>query len=262
MITDLERNDLGAICAYGSVHATDLLKLERYEQVFHLVSTIQGELRPGIGHVEALQRCFPGGSITGAPKLRAMEIIHELEPIPRGVYTGAIGWIGFNGESHFNIAIRTWSQKPVRRTSTSVPASSPDSDPSRNGKKRSTKPPAADWSRAPPVKTCQSAATFHLRCNLPSQSIFGYSGRETATILWAGRGCEEFSVDKAVRATTLRANEDTNVGSPRWIIIRGWLGKRSGSVRYGFDNCYKEGAKAPNVAAKKLARNELKRKGT
>jgi len=107
MITDLERNDLGQICEFGSVTATELLKLERFAQVFHLVSTVEGHLRPEISHIEALHACFPGGSITGAPKKRSREIIEELEPTPRGVYTGAIGCFGFNGESRFNIAIRT-----------------------------------------------------------------------------------------------------------------------------------------------------------
>ena len=107
MITDLERNDLGQVCEYGSVVATELLKLERYAQVFHLVSTIEGTLRKEIDHLAALRASFPGGSITGAPKKRAREIITELESGPRGLYTGAIGCFGFNGESRFNIAIRT-----------------------------------------------------------------------------------------------------------------------------------------------------------
>jgi anthranilate/para-aminobenzoate synthase component I len=107
MITDLERNDLGRVCEYGSVHVADLLRLETFEQVFHLVSTIQGELREGVSHVQALRECFPGGSISGAPKKRALEIIRELEPHPRGIYTGAIGYFGYNGESQFSIAIRT-----------------------------------------------------------------------------------------------------------------------------------------------------------
>lgn len=107
MITDLERNDLGQVCEYGTVAATELLKLERYAQVFHLVSTVEGVLRREIDHVSALRACFPGGSITGAPKKRAREIIVELEPCPRGLYTGAVGGFGFNGESRFNIAIRT-----------------------------------------------------------------------------------------------------------------------------------------------------------
>lgn len=107
MITDLERNDLGMVCEWGSVAVRELLALERYEQVFHLVSTVEGRLRPGVDHVTALRACFPGGSITGAPKKRAREIIAELEHFPRGLYTGAIGWFGFGGESQFNIAIRT-----------------------------------------------------------------------------------------------------------------------------------------------------------
>jgi aminodeoxychorismate synthase component I len=107
MITDLERNDLGRVCEFGSVRVTELLKLERFEQVFHLVSTVEGRLRAEVDHVSALQACFPGGSITGAPKKRAREIISELEKGTRGIYTGAIGWFGFNGESQFNIAIRT-----------------------------------------------------------------------------------------------------------------------------------------------------------
>jgi para-aminobenzoate synthetase component 1 len=107
MITDLERNDLGSICEYGSVSATQLLHLERYAQVFHLVSTVEGELRQDISQVGAMAACFPGGSISGAPKKRALEIIRELEPVPRGLFTGAIGYFGYNGESQFNIAIRT-----------------------------------------------------------------------------------------------------------------------------------------------------------
>ena len=107
MITDLERNDLGRVCEFGSVAVRELLKLESFEQVFHLVSTVEGQLRAEVDHVAALRACFPGGSITGAPKKRAREIIAELEPAPRGLYTGALGWFGFNGESQFNIAIRT-----------------------------------------------------------------------------------------------------------------------------------------------------------
>ena len=107
MITDLERNDLGQVCTFGSVRASELLKLERFAQVFHLVSTVEGELKPEVDAVTALHACFPGGSITGAPKKRAMEIIAELEPEPRGLYTGAIGYFGFDGSAQFNIAIRT-----------------------------------------------------------------------------------------------------------------------------------------------------------
>jgi len=107
MITDLERNDLGQICDFGSVKVAEMLALEKLEQVYHLVSTVTGTLREDVDHLTALEACFPGGSITGAPKKRAMEIITELEPEPRGLYTGAVGYIGFNGESQLNIPIRT-----------------------------------------------------------------------------------------------------------------------------------------------------------
>jgi len=107
MITDLERNDLGRVCEYGSITVPELLKLESYEQVHHLVSTVAGTLREDVTHPAALCACFPGGSISGAPKKRALEVISELEPHPRGIYTGAIGYFGYNGESQFSIAIRT-----------------------------------------------------------------------------------------------------------------------------------------------------------
>ena len=107
MITDLLRNDLGQVCEFGSVEVTDMLRLETLAQVHHLVSTVTGILRPEVDAIAALAACFPGGSITGAPKKRAMEIIRELEQAPRGIYCGAIGWLGYNGESSFNIAIRT-----------------------------------------------------------------------------------------------------------------------------------------------------------
>lgn len=107
MITDLERNDLGQVCEFGSITVPELTKLETLEHVYHLVSRVDGHLRPEINHLEALKACFPGGSITGAPKKRAMEIIEELETVPRGLYTGAVGYFNLNGESQFNIVIRS-----------------------------------------------------------------------------------------------------------------------------------------------------------
>jgi anthranilate/para-aminobenzoate synthase component I len=107
MITDLLRHDLGKVCEFGSVQVPDLLRLERYPQVQHLVSTIEGRLRNDVSHLRALMACFPGGSITGAPKFRAMEIIDELEPVTRGPYTGALGYLGFNRESQLSIIIRS-----------------------------------------------------------------------------------------------------------------------------------------------------------
>ena len=107
MITDLERNDLGRICEYGSVTVSELVQLERFAQVFHLVSTIEGILRPGVDALAAVRACLPGGSISGAPKRRACEIIHELEPCPRGIYTGIIGYFDDSGDAAFSMAIRT-----------------------------------------------------------------------------------------------------------------------------------------------------------
>jgi para-aminobenzoate synthetase component 1 len=107
MITDLLRNDLGRVCEFGTIQVPDLAKLEKFAQVQHLVSTVEGRLRKDVTHFAAFASCFPGGSITGAPKIRAMEIIDELEPISRGPYCGAMGYLGFNRESQLSIAIRT-----------------------------------------------------------------------------------------------------------------------------------------------------------
>jgi para-aminobenzoate synthetase component 1 len=107
MITDLLRNDLGRVCEFGSVQVPELARLERYPHVQHLVSTVEGRLRAGVTHFDAFAKCFPGGSITGAPKIRAMEIIDELEPVTRGPYTGCMGYLGFNRESQLNILIRS-----------------------------------------------------------------------------------------------------------------------------------------------------------
>jgi para-aminobenzoate synthetase component 1 len=112
MITDLLRNDLGKVCEFGSVQVPDLARLEKFAQVQHLVSTVEGRLRNDVTHFAAFASCFPGGSITGAPKFRAMEIIDELEPLSRGPYCGAIGYLGFNRESQLSIAIRTAICRP------------------------------------------------------------------------------------------------------------------------------------------------------
>ncbi|MES2438625.1 MAG: aminodeoxychorismate synthase component I [Verrucomicrobiota bacterium] len=131
MITDLLRNDLGQVCEFGSVEVAEMLRLETLAQVHHLVSTVTGTLRPDTDVLSALAACFPGGSITGAPKKRAMEIIRELEDAPRGIYCGAIGWIGYNGESSLNIAIRTLVRSGNRLTYQVGAGIVADSDPEK-----------------------------------------------------------------------------------------------------------------------------------
>jgi para-aminobenzoate synthetase component 1 len=108
MIIDLERNDLGRVCEYGSVQVPELIRMEEYATVFHLVSTVVGTLTTRCDALDALRASFPGGSISGAPKVRAMEIIDELEPVRRGIYTGSIGYIDFSGDADLNIVIRTF----------------------------------------------------------------------------------------------------------------------------------------------------------
>jgi para-aminobenzoate synthetase component 1 len=112
MIVDLLRNDIGKSCETGSVRADQLFQLQSFAHVHHLVSIVTGCLQQGKTALDLLRGCFPGGSITGAPKLRSMQIIEELEPHRRGVYCGAIGYIGFDGNMDTNIAIRTAVYKP------------------------------------------------------------------------------------------------------------------------------------------------------
>lgn len=111
MIVDLERNDLSKVCKPGTVKVTELFKLEEYSTVFHLVSTVTGQLKDGTSALQCIKACFPGGSITGTPKIRAMEIIDELEGVKRSLYTGCIGYFSFNGNADFNIVIRTLIKK-------------------------------------------------------------------------------------------------------------------------------------------------------
>ncbi|MBC2596073.1 anthranilate synthase component I family protein [Ruficoccus amylovorans] len=107
MLVDLIRNDLGRVCRYGSVRVRDYMVAEGYSHVQHIVSHVVGELAPERDEVDVVASAFPGGTITGAPKVRTMQIIEELEPVRRGFYTGSVGWFGYNGDFELNIVIRT-----------------------------------------------------------------------------------------------------------------------------------------------------------
>ena len=107
MLIDLGRNDVGRVAVTGSVRVTDKMVIERYSHVMHIVSNVEGRVLPGLGAVDVLKAAFPAGTVTGAPKVRAMQIIDELEPVKRGLYSGAVGYLGFNGDMDVAIAIRT-----------------------------------------------------------------------------------------------------------------------------------------------------------
>lgn len=107
MLVDLERNDLGRVCTYGSVEVNEFMVIERYSHVMHIVSNVRGVLEEYKTSFDIIDAVFPGGTITGAPKVRTMEIIEELEPVQRGIYTGSMGWIDFSGDLEMNIVIRT-----------------------------------------------------------------------------------------------------------------------------------------------------------
>ncbi len=107
MLVDLSRNDLGRVCEYGTVHVNELMIVERYSHVMHIVSDVTGTLRPETDVFDVLRACFPHGTVSGAPKVRAMEIIDEQEPTRRGLYAGSVGYFSYSGDMDMAIAIRT-----------------------------------------------------------------------------------------------------------------------------------------------------------
>lgn len=131
MLVDLARNDLGRVCEYGSVHVEEFMTIEQYSHVAHLVSEVVGTLRPACSTLDLIRSVFPGGTITGAPKIRCMEIIEELEPVRRGPYTGSLGYVSWTGDVDFNILIRTMvltQQRAYLQVGAGIVA---DSDPHR-----------------------------------------------------------------------------------------------------------------------------------
>jgi anthranilate synthase component I len=129
MLIDLGRNDVGRVAAVGSVRVTEKMVVERYSHVMHIVSNVQGRLAPGVDAIDVFKASFPAGTVTGAPKVRAMQIIDELEPVKRGVYSGAVGYLGFNGDMDVAIAIRTAVVKDGRLHVQAAAGVVADSDP-------------------------------------------------------------------------------------------------------------------------------------
>ena len=129
MLIDLGRNDVGRVAATGTVKVTEKMVVERYSHVMHIVSNVEGRIRPGLGALDVLKASFPAGTVTGAPKVRAMQIIDELEPVKRGIYSGAVGYLGFNGDMDVAIAIRTAVVKDGRLHVQAAAGIVADSDP-------------------------------------------------------------------------------------------------------------------------------------
>jgi anthranilate synthase component 1 len=129
MLIDLGRNDVGRVAQTGTVRVTEKMAIERYSHVMHIVSNVEGRVAPGLDAIDVFKASFPAGTVTGAPKVRAMQIIDELEPVKRGVYSGAVGYLGFNGDMDVAIAIRTAVLKDGRLHVQAAAGIVADSDP-------------------------------------------------------------------------------------------------------------------------------------
>ncbi len=160
MLVDLGRNDVGRVSEFGSVRVKDLMFVERYSHVMHLVSSIEGTLKHGLEAIDAFKACFPAGTLSGAPKIRAMEIIEELEPARRGVYGGSIFYADFHGNLDSCIAIRTlFLHGDAKATSRPAPASSPIPSPTPSSTSAATRPAP---SSAPSSALASNNAKSHL----------------------------------------------------------------------------------------------------
>jgi anthranilate synthase component 1 len=131
MLVDLGRNDLGRICEYGSVHTPERMSVERYSHVMHIVSHVTGRLRSGLDAFDLLQATFPAGTVSGAPKIRAMQLIHDMEPSPRNIYAGLVGYFSYDGSMDTCIAIRTLVMHGRRVSIQSGAGIVADSDPQK-----------------------------------------------------------------------------------------------------------------------------------
>jgi anthranilate synthase component 1 len=152
MLIDLGRNDVGRVAATGSVKVTEQMVIERYSHVMHIVSNVDGKIAPGLDAIDVFRAAFPAGTVTGAPKVRAMEIIDELEPVKRGIYSGAVGYLGFNGDMDVAIAIRTAVLKDGRLHVQAAAGVVADSDPQSEW--RETQHKARAILRAAEVASC------------------------------------------------------------------------------------------------------------
>jgi anthranilate/para-aminobenzoate synthase component I len=161
MIVDLARNDLGRICLTGSVEVPEFCTVESYASVHHLVSTVRGQIAPGVAPADVIRACFPGGSMTGAPKVEAMKAISEAEPSRRGIFSGAIGWIGDDGALDLNIVIRTLVKQGDEITLHTGGAVTADSD------------PAAEYAETMDKARAPATALAAARAKLAGQSISG-----------------------------------------------------------------------------------------
>jgi anthranilate synthase component I len=139
MLVDLGRNDLGRVATSGSVRVASFMEIERYSHVMHMVSSVEAELEPGKDGLDALLACFPAGTVSGAPKIRAMEIIDELEPEARGPYAGAVGYLSYSGDLDTCIAIRTLVVEKGRTSVTAGAGIVADSDPAAEEKETENK---------------------------------------------------------------------------------------------------------------------------